>query len=414
MSTKISERIYFTITTTLVLVAFFSGAPSLSQAPGDDHWVGAWATAPLTPENLGDQPPFCDLTLREVARLSIGSNRLRVRLTNEFGTGPLLISTTHIALSGGGSRILDGTDRTVTFGGNASVTIPAGAIALSDPVDLNAPTLSSVAVSIYIPSQYIRDITFHDDTFQTNYIAKGNVAQSLALTDPGEVRPWYFFDGIDASFKAHQAGSIVALGDSITDGAESTANENHRWTDVLAERLAHEMPDAHLSVLNEGIGGNRLLTDGYGPSASARFTRDVLSQSGVQYLVLLEGINDIKHIDKHGSLSNDHATALQLEFAMQQIAERAHSGGIKVYGATMLPFKGSEFYSFKRDTIRRTVNEWIRTSRVFDSTIDFDAIMRDPRDPLHMDPRFDSGDHLHPNDAGYNTMGNSVNLSLFR
>jgi lysophospholipase L1-like esterase len=414
MSKTIFRRSHFTLTTGLVLIAVLSSRTSLSQMHPDDHWVGAWATAPLTPENPGDQRPFYDVTVREIVRLSVGGNRLRVRLTNEFGTAPLVISTAHIAVSDGGSTIESGTDRTVTFGGNASITIPAGAIVLSDPIDLSAPTLSSVAVSIYIPTQYIRDITFHDDSFQTNYIAKGDVTQSLTLVNAEEITPWYFFDGVDASFKADEAGSIVALGDSITDGAKSTENTNHRWTDVLAERLAREMPDAHLSVLNEGIGGNRLLTHGYGPNASARFDRDVLSQSGVQYLILLEGINDIGRIDTREAHSVGYVNASQLELAMQQITERAHAAGLKVYGATMLPFKGAYYYSSERDAIRRTVNEWIRTSGEFDNAIDFDAITRDPQAPLQLSRRFDSGDHLHPNDAGYKAMGEAISLGLFR
>jgi len=237
------------------------------------------------------------------------------------------------------------------------------------------------------------------------------LAASPTLAEATKIQSWYFFDGVDVVAKAPHAGAIVAIGDSITDGAYSALNENHRWTDFLAKRLQGQKETAQVSVLNEGIGANRILSQGYGPNALSRFDRDVLSQSGVQYLILLEGINDIGHLVGRPVFT---ITAQQLELALAQMAGRARNTGIKVYGATITPYEGSDYYSEKGEAIREEVNQWIRTSGVFDGVIDFDATTRDPKNPKQFLPPYDHGDHLHPSDAGYQAMSDAIDLKLFQ
>lgn len=399
------------VVSSLALLSPSSGLAQAQQAK-QPQWVGTWATAPMTPSDE-DQEPFCDVTLREIAHISVGGERIRVRLTNEFGVSPLTVSAAHVALSAGGSAVQPGTDRVLTFDGQSSVQVPAGAILLSDPVDLDAPSFSNVAVSLYLPTQYIRNVSYHSDAFQTNYQAQGNVVASPTLTKATELGSWYFFDGVDVVAKDKSAGAIVVLGDSITDGAYSTNNENHRWPDFLARRLQGNKKTADLSVLNEGIGGNRILNNGSGPDALARFDRDVLSQSGVEYLIVLEGINDIGRLYFPWQ-SAAKINAQQLELALAQMAGRAHTAGIKIFGATMTPYKGTGHYTEKGEQIREEVNQWVRTSGTFDGVIDFDKATRDPMAPKQFLPLYDHGDHLHPSDAGYKAMGDAVNLDLFQ
>lgn len=396
----------------VMVLALQCGSLAHAQKEKQPRWVGSWAASPMGPENAWSRQPFCDVTEREIAHLSIGGHQLRVRLTNEFGVGPLTIGAAHIALSAGGPAIKSGTDKALTFGGQPSVTIPAGSMMMSDPVEMDVPALSDVAVSFYIPTQYVENLTFHDFADQTNYSAKGNVVDSLALAGATPTASWYFFDGIDVVGNRNSR-AIVALGDSITDGAHSTLDSNRRWPDYLAERLGEQKATADVGVLNEGIGGNRVLNDGYGPGDLSRFDRDVLALSGVKYLIIFEGINDIGRLFELRNPA-DNITAQQLETAMQQMAERAHGAGIKVYGATITPYGGSGYYSDKGETIRVAVNEWIRNSGVLDGVVDFDKATRDPANPTHFLPADDSGDHLHPGDAGYKAMSDAIDLGLFR
>ncbi len=384
--------------------------PAFAQKSNLSDWVGTWAAAPMTPLD-DDQQVFCNVTLREIVHVSLGGDRIRVRFTNEFGTAPLAIAEAHVALSAGGNAIQAGTDHPLTFQGNMSIRIPAGAIMLSDPVQLNLPPLSNVAVSIYLPCQYIRNATFHDEANQTNFMAAGNGTASLNLSGATEVDSWYFLDGFDVQRSDLKAGAIIVLGDSITDGAYSGINTNRRWTDFLAERLQKNKATSDLSVLNEGIGGNRILNDRYGPNALSRFDRDVLSQSGVKFLVILEGTNDIGHLVKPPVAE---ITAHELETAFTQIVDRAHAAGIVIYGATIMPFAGAGYYSPKGEKIREAVNQWIRTSGVFDAVIDLDRKMQDPQKPTQYLHQYDHGDHLHPNAAGYKAMSDAVDLKLFQ
>jgi lysophospholipase L1-like esterase len=350
------------------------------------------------------------VTLREIAHISIGGPQIRIRFTNEFGIDPLTVSDAHVALSAGGGAIQPGTDHAVTFGGAASFNIPPGAAIFSDPVAIEVAPFSDVAVSFYLPVQIMRAETFHSFANQDNYIAEGHSPAAPDLPQAANVLPWYFLDGIDVP-AVQGSHAIVTLGDSITDGAHSTMNANLRWPDILAERLI-KGPMSNTSVLNEGIGGNRVLNETTGPSALSRLDRDVLAQSGVRYVIVLESINDIGRL-AHIAVPWDAITAAQLELALKQIADAAHEHGIKAIGATLTPYGGANYYSDAGEQVREAVNDWIRSSGTFDGVIDFDKITRDPQNPTRFNPAFDSGDHLHPGDAGYKAMGAGIDLLLF-
>jgi lysophospholipase L1-like esterase len=355
---------------------------------------------------------FSGTTLREIVHVSAGGAEVRVRFSNEFGSDPLTLDDAHVALSGGGAAIKDGTDHAVTFGGAASVRIAPGAAIYSDAVAMALPPLSDLAISFHIPAQHMRAETYHAFADQENWIADGDVAGSATLASPTKVTSWYFLSGVDVA-ASEGSFAIVALGDSITDGAHSTVNANSRWPDVLAARLGHEHGLEKVSILNEGIGGNRVLNEGFGPSAISRFDRDVLAQNGARYVVVLEGINDIGRL--HGFQGpEDDITAQQLELGLHQLADAAHEHGLKIIGATLTPYGGAGYFTDKGEQLRAAVNDWIRTSGTFDGVIDFDQITRDPQNPNRFNPLYDSGDHLHPNDAGYKAMGEGIDLKLFR
>ena len=392
-------------------LAFVFGAPSRAQSAPHPQWVGTWAAAPLLVEGGFNLRPLSGVTLREIVHVSVGGPQLRVRFTNAYGADPLTIADAHVALSAGNGAIQPGIDHAITFGGATSVNIPPGAEIFSDPVALAVPPLSDLAVSFYLPPQVMRAETFHDFADQDNFLANGDVSTAQDLPQPTKFSSWYFLDGIDVSAVAGSR-AIVALGDSITDGSLSTPNANRRWPDVLAARL-HEDPNLkNVAVLNEGIGGNRVLNQDYGPSALARLDRDVLAQSGVRYVIVLESINDIGSLERPQA-PYDEITAQQLEMALKQIAGAAHEHGIKAIGATLTPYGGAFYYSDKGEQIREAVNDWIRTSGTFDGVADFDKATRDPQDPNRFNPAYDSGDHLHPKDAGYKAMGEAIDLSLF-
>ncbi|MGA2205099.1 MAG: SGNH/GDSL hydrolase family protein [Terracidiphilus sp.] len=386
-------------------------APSSAQSVPHPQWVGTWAAAPLLVERGFNLRPLSGVTLREIVHVSVGGPQLRVRFTNAYGADPLTIADAHVALSAGNGAIQPGIDHAVTFGGATSVNIPPGAELFSDPVALAVPPLSDLAVSFYLPPQVMRAETFHDFADQDNFLADGDVSTAQDLPGATKFSSWYFLDGIDVSAVAGSR-AIVALGDSITDGSLSTPNANRRWPDVLAARL-HEDPNLkNVAVLNEGIGGNRVLNEDYGPSALARLDRDVLAQSGVRYVIVLESINDIGSLERPRA-PYDEIDAQQLEMALKQIADAAHEHGIKAIGATLTPYGGAFYYSGKGEQIREAVNDWIRNSGTFDGVADFDKATRDPQDPNRFNPAYDSGDHLHPKDAGYKAMGEAIDLTLF-
>ncbi len=395
----------------LALAFLVSGSlAAVAQTPGAT-WVGTWAASPIGSTVNAGQPGPGNTTYRNIVHTSLGGAAVRVQLTNEFGTEPLAVGAAHIAVSAGGGSLQSGSDHALTFNGKPTVEIPAGAFVVSDPVTMQAAPLSDLAVSVYIPEQRIRNTTCHSFGDSTNYVLKGDATASAAADNASPVYAWCFVKGIDVQTDA-KAAAIVTLGDSITDGALSTRDANRRWPDVLAARLQADKKTANLGVLNQGIGGNRVLHDGYGPSALARFDRDVIAQSGVKYLIVLEGINDIGRL-KEPHEQGDKITADDLIFGLSQLVTRAHQHGIKVFGATLTPYLPAGYSSPQGEQVRQAYNQWIRTSGVLDGVIDFDKVTQDPAHPDQFLPDYDSGDHLHPKDAGYKAMGDAIDLSLF-
>jgi len=381
-----------------------------ASAASPDHWVGTWATAPMAQENHEDRVA-ADTTYREIVHVSMGGPAVRIILTNEFGLGSLTIGAGNVALSAGGSDIDSDASAPLTFNGRPSIVIPAGALVVSDPVNLKVSPTSNLAISIFIPAQPIQQVSAHGFADQTNYTAPGNVVSAKSLDAPQKIYSWPFLKGVDVRADS-KAAAIVAFGDSITDGAHSTRDANARWPDVLAARLQADKNTADLSVLNEGIGGNRILHDDTGPSALARFDRDVLAQSGVKYLIILESINDIGHAqDPHRPY--DVVSADDLIAGLSQLATRAHTHGIKVFGATLTPYVGAGYSSPAGEAIREAVNQWIRTTNQLDGFIDFDQATRDATNPQTFSESAGSADHLHPGDSGYKLMGDAIDLKLF-
>ncbi|HVN94138.1 MAG TPA: SGNH/GDSL hydrolase family protein [Terracidiphilus sp.] len=399
----------FPILAAAVLV--FAVAPSPAQSAPAPQWVGTWSTAPMLADGGFNVRPFSATTLREIVHISVGGAEIRVRFSNALGTDPLAISDAHVALSAGNAAIQKDSDHAITFGGMSAVSIPPGAELFSDPIALAVQPLSDLAISFYLPSQVMRAETYHNFGDQDNFIAAGDVSTAPDMPDATKVSSWYFLDGVDVR-AVEGSRAIVALGDSITDGAHATHNANLRWPDDLAARLNADPKLKNVSVLNEGIGGNRVLNEVAGPSALSRLDRDVLSQSDVRYVVVLESINDIGRLAR---LTNpyDDVTAQMLEMGLKQIADQAHEHGIKAIGATLTPYGGAGYSSDKGEQVREDVNTWIRTSGVFDAVADFDKATQDPANPKQFNPAYDCGDHLHPNDAGYKAMADSIDLAIF-
>jgi lysophospholipase L1-like esterase len=388
-----------------------TGAFAAAPKPLPDRWVGTWATAPFAMVNKDGGIGTTDTTLREIVHVSLGGSYTRVVLTNEFGTEPLTIGAVHVALSAGGDSIALMSANAVTFGGKTSITIPPGALAVSDGFALTLKPFADVAVSLFIPAQKISTVSVHGFADQSNYMADGNVVSRNSFDGAKEVNNWEFLKGIEVRVPAEDA-SIVTFGDSITDGAGATKNANARWPDVLARRLQENKKTSGMGVLNEGIGGNRILHDGTGPNALARFDRDVIAQAGVKYVVVLESINDIGHAFDPKK-TYDVISADDLIQGFVQMAERAHMHGIKMIGATLTPYLGAGYSSPAGEAARQAVNAWIRTSTMLDGVIDFDKMTQDPANPTMFLPAYDRGDHLHPKDAGYKAMGEGIDLKLF-
>jgi lysophospholipase L1-like esterase len=390
-----------------------TGGRARTAHDGGAQWIGTWASSPQLgdPGNAPPAPGFADSTLRQIVHVSIGGDQIRVRFSNAFGVTPLVISSAHVALGAGGSAIKPESDKALTFANQPSVTIPAGALVYSDPVDFALAPLSDLVVTIHAAAAP-NGITTHPGSRETSYLASGDLVSAATLPAPAQTDHWYFLNGIDVLAR-RAAATVVTLGDSITDGRGSTTNGNGRWPDDLARRLVANKSTANIGVLNEGIGGNRILHDGLGPNALARFDRDVLAQDGVRWLIVLEGVNDIGTAATAATHNETPATAQDIIAAYEQIILRAHAHGIRAIGATITPF-GDSFYSTPAtEAIRQAVNTWIRTSGKFDAVIDFDAALRDPNNPTHLLPAADSGDHLHPADAGYKMMADAIDLALF-
>ncbi len=390
-----------------------------AYAQPSPHWVGSWAAAQQLPEPQNALSPddLRNATLRQIVHLSVGGATLRVRLSNAFGTAPLHLTAVHIArpLSPRNARIDAATDRALTFGGEPDVTIPQGADYLSDPAAFPAAPLSDLAITLHIDEPPAQQ-TGHPGSRATSYLAHGDLVSAPDLPDAKQVNHWYFISGVEVPASPSGA-AIVALGDSITDGHGATLNGNDRWPDDLARRLQAHPATRGIGVLNEGIGGNRILLDGLGPNALARFDRDVLAQPGVRYLIVLEGVNDLGTLTRSGEVPQPaHQTLVhRILSAYAQMIERAHEHGIQVIGATILPYVGSDYYhpGPASEADRQAINQWIRAPGHFDAVIDFDKVMRDPAHPDRLLPAYDSGDHLHPSAAGYRAMADAIPLALF-
>ena len=361
----------------------------------------------------GENTGFTNQTVREVAHISIGGQRVRVRLSNAYGVAPLRVGAVHMALHAEGSAIRTGSDHALTFNGKTSVVIPAGALMVSDAIDMDVAPFSNIAISIYLPGTS-GPLTWHQLGTQSTYILSGDASAAPELVGATTSTSVYLLSGVEV-IAPLTTGAVVALGDSITDGYASTRDAYHRWPDFLAKRLAHSKDHAAMAVLNAGISGNRLLHDVIGPNALARFDRDVLAQPGVTHVIVLEGINDIGFPD-YFKRPDETVSTDELIAALAQLIERAHAKGLIIYGATLTPFEnsGEPYHSSVNEAKRQALNEWIRTHAKFDAILDFDRVLRDPAHPASLLPAYDSGDHLHPSDAGYEAMAASIELGLLQ
>jgi lysophospholipase L1-like esterase len=407
----------------LMSLVVLPGASGTAQAPRPAAvWVGTWATG-VTPVPPTSVTTVERQTFRQVVHASIGGDTVRVRLSNEFGETPLRIGAAHVARRAGttGTDIDPRTDRALTFGGSGSALVPPGAPLVSDPVSLALPPGADLVISIYLPDRTpVR--TVHGFSFQRNVIADGDVTAARTVTPVATTYQWFLLSNVSVSTRAPGATAIAAFGDSITDGAVTENDVNHRWPDALAARLRGTR-----GVLNLGISGNRLLhdpnptpgaegfADWFGPNGLRRFDRDVLAQPGIGAVIVLLGINDIGQPGGPAPAS-EAVTADQLIAGHRQLIARAHAAGIKIYAGTLLPFKGDTlgFYTEANEATRATVNHWLRTSHEYDGIADVEAAVRDPADPLRLHPSFNSGDGLHPNDAGMAAMATAVPLHWFR
>ena len=372
----------------------------------ENRWIGTWATALQLVEeaNMPPYPGLSNNTLRQIVRVSLGGNKIRVKFSNEYGTSDLTMNFVQIAVSSGKGTIKPDTEKVLTFKGKNSVTIPAGGTVTSDTLEYCLPKLTDIAITIYFGNTPTI-LTGHPGSRTTSYIVPGNGIDSLSMPTAIPTEHWYIIAGIDVIADV-SSNAVVALGDSITDGRGSTTDMQNRWTDNLAKRLLGNTDTAGVGVLNMGIGGNTVLSGGLGPSAVDRFERDILSQSGVRYLIIFEGVNDI-------GINNNLKVVTDLINAYKEFISKAHDNDILVYGATILPFRGSQYDSAVNEQARQMINDWIRTSGQFDAVIDFDAAVRDAEDHTKLQDIYDSGDHLHPNAEAYKKMAEIIDLNLF-
>ncbi len=396
-------------------------APTVLVAkPHSSAWVATWGTSEQIPESQNALPKadLRDATIRQIVHISVGGSELRVHMSNEFGTEALEFTAVHIAkaTSPSSSAIDPATDEALTFAGKSSVMIPPGAEFISDPVKMQVTPLSDLAITFHLDEPPAQE-TGHPGSRATTYYVHGDSVSAPELKEARHIDHWYQISEIDVQTNSEPA-SIVILGDSITDGHGATTNGNDRWTDVLAAQLQSSEKTHNIGVVNKGIGGNHLLTDGLGPNVLARFDLDVLAPAGVRWLIVFEGVNDLGGVARINEVpkSQHDAMVQRVLSAYQQIIDRAHAHGIRVIGASITPYVGSTYYhpGLLSEADRQAVNTWIRTPGHFDAVIDFDQVVRDPQSPDHLLPPFDCGDHLHPSPAGYKAMGEAIPLSLFK
>jgi lysophospholipase L1-like esterase len=369
--------------------------------------TAAWTASMQSPLKEGiSNEGFSNQTVRMIIKPHIEGEKVSIRFSNAFSPQPLKIEQVNIAVSKGGPEVESDTDQKVTFDGNEKVTIPAGETKWSDPIDFKVRSDEKVAVSVFIREK-TGPVTWHPHSMQTNYITTGNKADSSDFAgNQQKEQSWFWLDAVDVRAEPSVKGSVVVLGSSIANGNHSTPDADHRWPDFLAERM--KKSDSPMSVLNAGISANQLIesTPEDGESALERIERDVFDQTAVKAVILHQGLNDIRH---HPEYSAEDITK-----AMKKIIEKTHEEGLKIYGGTLMPYKGSGMFTEDGEKVRQEVNDWIRTSGDFDGVIDFDKAVRDPEDPERYLPEYDAGDHLHPNDAGYEKMAESVDLKMFK
>lgn len=392
------------------LLALAMGCIPFKSPAQEGHWVTTWGCGPqlVEPRNL-PPVPLAGKTLRQFVHVSIGGNRLRVRLSNAYGKQAVRILSARVALATGAGSGADGnintrSDRALSFQDRPSVDIPAGWTILSDPLNFDLPALTNLAISIYFGNLSATSLNGHPGSRTTSFIEPGDVAESPSMPAAKKTEHWYIITGVDV-WADTSAAALITLGDSITDGRGSTTDGNNRWPDDLAQRLQTNAPTAGVAVVNMGIGGNGIF-GGLGPSALARFDRDALAQSGAQWIILFEGVNDIGG-DRTGTIG------AKLIAAYTKLAHQAHEKKLLIYGATITPFGGNWYYTASHEAAREAVNAWLRTNAVFDGVIDFDATARDPETRTNLYAPFDSGDHLHLNPHGYQAMANGIKLKLF-
>ncbi|MBV9554316.1 MAG: SGNH/GDSL hydrolase family protein [Alphaproteobacteria bacterium] len=376
----------------------------------NEHWVGTWTAAPAPAEGAA----FANHTIRLTPRVSLGGGTVRIRVSNAYGIRPLRLGAARIALRDSGPAIVAGSDRQLLFGGEPSATIAAGAVLVSDPVALDVKPLADLAVSLYFPDDLPASFGITGRyARQTNYISPVGDFAAAAVMPVGKLTDdWYFLCGVDV-VAPEQAAGVVAVGDSLTDANISTHDGHHSWPSQLARRLVAR-GGRPVAVMNQGLGGNRILHDLRGDSGLKRFDRDVLAQPGVTHAVIMLGTNDLRN---RSAKPEEEVTAPQMIAGLKQLALRGRTHGIKMIGCTLTPFWNETFlpgaWNARRETVRQTVNAWIRDAGAFGAVVDFDRALRDPENDLRMLPRFDCGDHLHPSDLGYRTMGDAIDLALF-
>lgn len=393
----------------LLMVAMTMATVTLSAKSDKLQYVATWTTAiqKVEPHNLPPAPYLSDNSLRQIIEVSFGGKEVALKLSNEFNTEETEILGVELAEaeSQGSSSHVNGKATPLTFNGRRGVTMQPGAVVISDPVPFKLKPRMNVAITIHFGKASNTDVTGHPGSRTSSYIAKGD---TKLFTNAVETAHWYYINSLLVVTPKGKSGAIAAIGNSITDGRGTTTNGQNRWTDILSKRLLKNKKTKNLSVLNLGLGGNCVLRGGLGPTANSRFERDVLRQEGVKYAIVFEGVNDL------GGSRDGEATAKELIGSFQRMIRMAHEKGIKIYGGTIMPFKGNNYYNESREKGRQMVNEWIRTSGEYDGVIDFDAAMRDPEQPDRLNPDFlFENDWLHPNASGYKKMGESIDLNLF-
>jgi lysophospholipase L1-like esterase len=404
-------RHFSTLVTFTALVLALEGCRGRSSTvTASAHWVVTWGTSQqiTEPNNLPPAPGLTGNTLRQRVKVSMGGNTVRLRLSNTFGNAPIIVGAAALARTPGGSVATRSNARHLKFRGLDSITIPVGAMATTDAFEFDVQPLGELAISLYIVSMP-SVVTGHPGSRNTSYIVPGNHVLDEDLAGPVPTDHWYIIADLEVAAD-QDAATIVTLGNSITDGRGSGTNRNNRWPDILAQRLQGNTGTRNISVVNAGIGGNAVLRGGLGPTALARFDRDVLDRPNVKWVLLLEGVNDI------GTSTAQRADSVAdgLIAAYKTLVARAQARGIKVYGCTILPFGRAGYDTPEREAARQKVNAYIRSAGAFDHVIDFDMSMRDPANPRQLLPSVDGGDHLHPNELGYQRMGGLIDLALFK